>query len=202
MLVFLTLFAASAALILAAPFLSDEARAALLQEHGILETPSAILPLMTAALFLHRFPKNFTTLAASFFLSLFAYRELGLDWHKSFFMMSVFKPRDYWDPAFPLSEKIAAAFLFAALLSMLAALFWRGAPSLWRRWRRGESAPFWIVAGLLALLIAQGAESLHKRLGEEDVLFFAAEEVLELAGQCLFFLSALLARRGWTGHGG
>ncbi len=169
---------------------------ALLAEHGAVELPSALLPLLAAGMVLHGWRGGAGRWLAALILLGFAHRESDLDFHERLFALNLFQLGDYADPAFPLSEKITAAVIAAACLWVLGLFVWRQAPRFWRDLRAGEIYARALCAGLLLLAAAKLAEALGGQLFSGSSLVpLAVEEVGELTAQIFILQSVLFWRR-------
>ena len=174
--------------------LPQEMALALLKEHGVIETASAVLPLITIGVLARFWRQSLDARLASVVLLLFSYREADWDFHKSFFTMNLTRMSDYGSPLFPLSEKIAALLVVLILGGLLGWLILRNARAFLQSLRLGYPPVLQIATALFLLITSEKiSETLHHLLMQDAlaIFFLATEEVFETAAQCLLLLAAL-----------
>jgi hypothetical protein len=193
----------------AASLLPAETGAALVREHGPVETVTALLYLIAAVWLLARsFRDNpHWHLTAGLMVVLLLLREL--DAHTRFTTMGVLKSRYYLCPDIPTGEKTVVSVVMILLLIVVLRFVWRTAPSFFHALRHRQAPSLAIAAAIGTAVISKALDSLSgpiryllKPLYHDSKTYLRVyEEIFELAIP-LFILLALIfsttSRGDWT----
>lgn len=175
-------------------FLEGSTRDALLQEHGIVETVSALAYLPSLALIAYR--KRLVDLAPLVVLILFfLFRELDFD--KRFTTLGIFKIRFITSPEVPLAEKVIGTLFILLLASAAFALLVRHGRAFLTGLRQRSMVAIGALLALLLLIASKGIDALAGNLRQIGITWSgpiarhagALEEILELGIPVVIFLA-------------
>jgi hypothetical protein len=185
-------------LAVAVSFLPADTGAALVREHGPVETATVFLYLPAALWLVYRSlrEKRSWNLTAAGLVVLLLLREL--DFHARFTTMGVLKSRYYISPEVPAGEKAVVSVLMIVILVVTLRFVWQNTPLFLHHLRNRNAAALAVAAAIGMALVSKMLDSLSRPIRQLLVPIYHGsttylrvyEEIFELA-IALFILLAL-----------
>ncbi|MBE0583731.1 MAG: hypothetical protein IH612_08175 [Desulfofustis sp.] len=152
----------SALLAVAVSLLPAETGAALVREHGPVESATAFFYLLAALWLVYRSfqEQRGWNLTAAGLVVLLLLREL--DFHARFTTMGVLKSRYYLSPDVPAGEKTVVSVLMILILVVAGRFVWRNLPLFIHGLRHRQAAPLAVAAAIGMAVISKMLDSLSR----------------------------------------